>query len=668
MNAATRRVATAPAPRKQSTLGAAVVAEQSEDGARAKSTTDLAVRSDRAVSRVLTGSGWDRKKGSRPKSQDTAGRTSVPTFSIVGLVDAFGSMNDPEAVAIFEEQARLDEMLAEERAAAMMQSRIAEVRAGMDTTRLPALLRRQLAVHPAAWKHFSRLRKRFPDLFVPPADVHDAIIELLPSTNSREVHRLLQIFEWPECGTPDKTGKIDVQSLFDKVPLKSPAQRQQRSPPQRSLMKTTTTAPAASTSPTASKGGAAATQRLQLKLGGKETDERRLPARDTSHLIDGKVPPSQRKVSNVLGVLGNEAGSLLVEGPVFGPPERCGAPAARLDLSGEGPQAQAASAQLGSRADEIGAKLLGQLRARHANVRDLFYALDANRDGQISLNEFGESLRKLGLRSPPAGYATLFAAFHAVAATAAPPTDGEQGAPLDFHSLQRKLHASSASPLRPLLPPPPPSDPEALFLSPNAISPPDISPPDSPRARPASPPTFRGCFDSLAPPLLTTPPRPVTASPLTRGSGQAARGPAIWVCGDPKRPHSAKPPLQHTLLRGRPRPDSPSRSTAQFTLPTAAPGVEPLSLPRRPSGANEQRGIAMPSAVPGPIALPSPAPRHQPLRASSSAPRLGSMRPIRLEAGVLPPPAEQRAGRGAASALLKKQLDLSWFEQETFAR
>ena len=44
------------------------------------------------------------------------------------------------------------------------------------------------------------------------------------------------------------------------------------------------------------------------------------------------------------------------------------------------------------------------------------------------------------------------------------------------------------------------------------------------------------------------------------------------------------------------------------------------------------------------------------------------MRRMRLEAAVLPPPADQRARRGAAGALLKKQLDLSWFEQEALAQ
>ena len=655
--------AKAPAPRKQSgALAQAAASERARAEARAQSSTDSVAKADKAMARVLTGSKWDRKKGTRPASQDISGKTTQPALSIAGIVDAFGAMNDPEAVAIFEEREVLDEMLAEERAEAMMQSRIAEVRAGIDPKRLPALLRRQLAVHPAAWKHFSGLRRRYPDLFVPPEVVHSAIIELVPSTNSREVHRLLSIFEWPDCGMPDKVGRIDVQSLFDKVPLKAPAPRQ-KSPP--------ATVSAASTTSQAGQRqrqqGGAATQLFQLKIGGAETGTQpRLPS-----------PPSQRKVSNVLGVLGNEAGSLLVEGPVLGPTERHGAPATRLDLSGEGPQAQASSAQLGARSGEIGAKLLGQVRAKHANVRDLFYALDTDRDGKISLDEFGESMRKLGLRAPPAGYASLFAAFHAVPATAAPPSNGELSSPLDLHSLQRKLRASSAKPLRPLLPPPPPSERwpssekergaspstvtrEALFLSPA------ISPPDSPEVRAASPPMLRGSFESPPPPR-TPPARPATAS--TRGSSsQAGRGgPAIWVCGDPKRPHSAKPPPQHTLLRGSPD------SAGSFTLPNAMPGAgdagNPSSLRHRPSCiVDEQPGIAMPSVGPAPIAMPTPAPRqHHPLRVSSSAPRLGNMRRMSLEAAVLPPPAEQRAGRGAASVLLKKQLDLAWFEQEALA-
>mgnify|MGYP006137010509 CR=1 FL=1 len=707
-------MATAPAPR-QSALGQAAAAEASKDAARAHSSNDSAAKADRATARVMTGSKWDRKKGTRSASRDIAGKTKPQALSIAGLVDAFGAMNDPVAVALFEAREHRDEMLAQERAEELMRSRIAEVRAGIDARRLPALLRRQLAVHPAAWKHFSRLRKRFPELLVPPEVVHDAIIELVPSSNSREVHKLLAVFEWPECGMPDKTGKIDVQSLFDKVPLKSPATPRQKSPP-------TTTAPAASAASAAAtsskagqqqqqqqqqqgdSGAAAATQQLfQLKLGGAETGgtpprRPRLPS-----------APSQRRVSHVLGVLGNEAGSLLVEGPVLGPTERHGAPAARLDLSGEGPQAAASSAQLGSRSGEIGAKLLSQVRARHINVRDLFDALDADRDGRISLAEFGESLRRLGLAAPPAGYASLFAAFHAVPATAAPPSHGERSAPLDLHTLSRKLRASSARPLRPLLPPPPPSERwpsseaergaspstvtrEALFTSPITI--PNASPSDSRPAsaavRPASPPMLRGRFEfesspAQAPPLLTTPAaaaaRPATAS--TRGSGGGrggggggdggGGGPAIWVCGDPKRPHSAKPPPQHTLLRGMP---GSSPSAGAFALPSATPPTvvddvgRSSSLPlRRPAVDEPQPVTAMPSVGPAPIALLSPAPRHhQPLRVSSSAPRLGNMRRMRLEAAVLPPPADQRARRGAAGALLKKQLDLSWFEQEALAQ
>ena len=39
------------------------------------------------------------------------------------------------------------------------------------------------------------------------------------------------------------------------------------------------------------------------------------------------------------------------------------------------------------------------LRARHGNARGLFHALDADRDGKVSQEEFGRALALLGLRS-----------------------------------------------------------------------------------------------------------------------------------------------------------------------------------------------------------------------------------------------------------------------------
>ena len=125
--------------------------------------------------------------------------------------------------------------------------------------------------------------------------------------------------------------------------------------------------------------------------------------------------------------------------------------------------------------------------------------------------------------------------------------------------------------------------------------------------------------------------------------------PVIWVCGDPKRPHSAKFPPQHTLYRVPP----PTR--------------------RMPDGrASPAMGAAFPSLPPR---VPSPALQstEQPatLRLSSSAPRLGSMRPQKLDVSRLSAQRDSYAQLGGGrpkSALLRKQQDLNWFESAVLSR
>ena len=89
---------------------------------------------------VFTGSKWDRRKR-KPTP------TSKPKMSFGGVLDAFEEMNDVEAVAIFDERARIESIMAEETARRLEQMRKAEIRAAMDAEQVPSRLRKVRLLH-----------------------------------------------------------------------------------------------------------------------------------------------------------------------------------------------------------------------------------------------------------------------------------------------------------------------------------------------------------------------------------------------------------------------------------------------------------------------------------------------------------------------------------------
>ena len=94
----------------------------------------------RRQAKVFTGSKWDRRKR-KPTP------TSKPKMNFGGVLDAFEEMNDVEAVAIFDERARMESIMAEETARRLEQMRKAEIRAAMDAEQVPSRLRKVRLLH-----------------------------------------------------------------------------------------------------------------------------------------------------------------------------------------------------------------------------------------------------------------------------------------------------------------------------------------------------------------------------------------------------------------------------------------------------------------------------------------------------------------------------------------
>jgi Ca2+-binding EF-hand superfamily protein len=443
-----------------------------------------------------------------------------------------------------------------------------------------------------------------------------------------------------------------------------------------------------------------------------------------------------RRGGNVLGVLGREAEGLLRDKDV-----------------GE------------HSAADIVAKLGAQLRARHMRHVDLFHALDADQDGQISQPEFAQALSLLGLRAPEGDAAlasspyvsSIFADFHvhersASAGPAPAPALAKEAPPLDYSALRRRLRHStpqtgSATPaagsLHELggerrqdliagsadaavqrllfrlnermayLQPDPNSrswfllfkhidDNESglisfdelvdmirneLKMGPYEFPDEDIQ-------------TVWHVLDENGDGHITA--GEFGASRMTKPAalhGSAMLTPVLRCAGHFMRFRGGTPimgrPRSGGLARTGGRPDSgssradlrvgidagrlspPLAATADFyaslnPLPPWRKRPFTLSGYRAPqrtliAGDNVRSAAPPPPLSPHAHATPaliSPTPKSRDvgrqLRLCSSAPRLGTMRPLRLEEGL---PAARVRERRPGSALLRKQQDLQWFEQ-----
>ena len=297
-------------------------------------------RSLKAASTVFTGSKWDKRE-----RKELAGTQTKMGVGV--LVDAFSSFNDPEAVAILEEKDRVEANMAREMAERIDRARREEIRSGMDVEQVPSRLRAQLSVHAAVLaRGLVALRTKQGDDhgLVPAAAVTTILTTQLPAVLPKDLSRLVEVFTWPGTEIVD-VGTL-VRKLLTPTPLFALRVGQGSSP----------------NAPSPSRAQSAGGVRVASVRGSRPQSSP--PNRPQSS------PP--RRSGNVLGLLGNDAGGLL-----------------RGKGGGEW------------NAADIVAKLSTSLRARHGNARGLFHALDADRDGKVSLEEFGRALALLGLRTDP---------------------------------------------------------------------------------------------------------------------------------------------------------------------------------------------------------------------------------------------------------------------------
>ena len=297
-------------------------------------------RSLKAASTVFTGSKWDKRE--RKELAGTQAKMGVGV-----LIDAFSSVNDPEAVAILEEKDRVEANMAREMAERIDRARREEIRSGMDGEQVPSRLRAQLSVHAVVLaRGLVALRTKQGDDhgLVPAAAVTAILATQLPAVLPKDLSRLVEVFTWPG------TEIVDVGTLVRKLLTPTPLFALRVGPG------------SSPNAPSPSRAQSAGGVRVASVRGSRPQSSP--PNRPQSS------PP--RRSGNVLGLLGNDAGGLL-----------------RGKGGGEW------------NAADIVAKLSTSLRARHGNGRGLFHALDADRDGKVSLEEFGRALALLGLRTDP---------------------------------------------------------------------------------------------------------------------------------------------------------------------------------------------------------------------------------------------------------------------------
>lgn len=298
-----------------------------------------------AASTVFTGSKWDKRE--RKELADTQTKMGMGV-----LVDAFSSWNEPEAVAILEEKDRVEANMAREMAEKIERARREEIQASMDVEQVPSRLRTQLLAHAKAlFRALAALRAKQGDEhgLVPAAEVTSLLKTQLPAVLPKDVSRLVEVFTWPG------TEIVDVGTLALKL----------LTPPPRFALKVEETP---GLEPPASSPDAPSPSRAQ-SAGGVRVASVRGGRPQSSPLNRPRSSPPRRS-GNVLGLLGSDASGL---------------------LRGKGEW----------NAADIVAKLSASLRARHSNSRDLFYALDADRDGRVSQEDFGRALALLGLRTGP---------------------------------------------------------------------------------------------------------------------------------------------------------------------------------------------------------------------------------------------------------------------------
>jgi hypothetical protein len=299
-------------------------------------------RSLKAASTVFTGSKWDKRK--RTELADTQTKMGIGV-----LVDAFSNFNDPEAVAILEEKDRVEANMAREMAEHIDRARREEIRSGMDVEQVPSRLRTQLSIHAAVLaRGLTALRTKQGDDhgLVPTAAVTSILATQLPAVLPKDLSRLVEVFTWPG------TEIVDVGTLARKL----------LTPPKLFALRVGPGPGSSANAPTPSRAQSAGGVRVASVRGSR-------PQSSPPNRPQSSQP---RRSGNVLGLLGNDAGRLL-----------CGKGGEEWN------------------AVDIVAKLSTSLRERHSNVRNLFDALDADRDGKVSQEEFGRALALLGLRTEP---------------------------------------------------------------------------------------------------------------------------------------------------------------------------------------------------------------------------------------------------------------------------
>ena len=296
-----------------------------------------------AAATVFTGSKWDKRE-----RKELAGTQTKMGMGV--LVDAFSSWNEPEAVAILEEKDRVEANMAREMAEQIERARREETQASMDVEQVPSRLRKQLLAHAKVLSRaLAALRAKQGDEhgLVPAPEVTSLLKTQLPAVLPKDVSRLCEVFTWPG------TEVVDVGTLARKL----------LTPPPRFALKVEEPP---GLEPPASPPNAPSPSRAQ-SAGGVRVASVRGSRPQSSPLSRPRSSPPRRS-GNVLGLLGSDASGL---------------------LRGKGEW----------NAADIVAKLSASLRARHSNSRDLFYALDADRDGRVTQEDFGRALALLGLRT-----------------------------------------------------------------------------------------------------------------------------------------------------------------------------------------------------------------------------------------------------------------------------
>ena len=296
-----------------------------------------------AAATVFTGSKWDKRE-----RKELAGTQTKMGMGV--LVDAFSSWNEPEAVAILEEKDRVEANMAREMAEKIERARREEIQASMDIEQVPSRLRKQLLAHAKVLSRaLAALRTKQGDEhgLVPAPEVTSLLKTQLPAVLPKDVSRLVEVFTWPG------TEVVDVGTLALKL----------LTPPPRFALKVEEPP---GMEPPASPPNAPSPSRAQ-SAGGVRVASVRGSRPQSSPLTRPRSSPPRRS-GNVLGLLGSDASGL---------------------LRGKGEW----------NAADIVAKLSASLRARHSNSRDLFYALDADRDGRVTQEDFGRALVLLGLRT-----------------------------------------------------------------------------------------------------------------------------------------------------------------------------------------------------------------------------------------------------------------------------